>query len=67
MDWDFFIVAGYIGAALSHEERLCDLSLAAYLRQEQLARLRGRTWRQEELLPRRWQKVCLVSESSGKK
>jgi len=29
-----------------------DLGLAAYLRQEQLARLRGKTWRQEELLPR---------------
>ncbi len=61
-----FIVAGYIGAALRHEERLADLGLAAYLRQEQMARLRGRTWRQEELLPRRWQKfACCRNAPAG--
>jgi biofilm PGA synthesis N-glycosyltransferase PgaC len=60
-----FIVAGYIEAALRHEERLSDLGLAAYLRQEQLARLRGRTWRQEELLPRRRQKLAWCRNAPG--
>lgn len=49
----FFILAGYVGAALKREKRLADRGLAAYLRHEQLARLRGRTWRQEELLSRK--------------
>jgi len=48
-----FILEGYVGAALRGEQRLADLGLAAYLRQEQLARLRGRTWRQEEMFPRK--------------
>jgi len=48
-----FILAGYVAAAWRREPRLQDLALAAYLRREQLARLLGRTWRQEELLPRR--------------
>ena len=51
--WGFFILAGYVGAALNHQPRLADPGLAAYLRQEQLGRLCGRTWRQEELLPRK--------------
>jgi poly-beta-1,6-N-acetyl-D-glucosamine synthase len=51
--WGFFILAGYVGAALKQEKRLADQGLAAFLRHEQLARLRGRTWRQEELLPRK--------------
>ena len=49
----FFIVAGYVGAALRQEKRLTDLELAAFFRQEQLARLRGRTWKDEEPLPRK--------------
>lgn len=49
----FYILAGYVGAALRQEKRLADLGLAAYLRQEQLARLEGRTWKQEEILPRK--------------
>jgi glycosyltransferase involved in cell wall biosynthesis len=53
-----FIVAGYLGAALRQEKRLSDLGLATYLRQEQLARLQGRTLKQEELLPRRWHKFA---------
>ncbi len=51
--WGLFILAGYVGAALNHQPRLADPGLAAYLRQEHLARLCGRTWRQEELLPRK--------------
>lgn len=46
------ILAGYIQAALRGEPRLADDGLAAFLRQEQLARLKGRTWAQEILVPR---------------
>ena len=49
----FFILVGYARAALRGEKRLADRGLAAYLRHEQIARLRGRTWKQEELLPRK--------------
>ena len=49
------IMAGYVQAALQVPEaqRLKDRSLANFLRREQLERLLGHTWRQEESLPRR--------------
>jgi biofilm PGA synthesis N-glycosyltransferase PgaC len=49
------MLAGYISAALKvpETERLPDQDLARFLRHEQLQRLLGRTWRQEEFLPRR--------------
>lgn len=49
------IVAGYVQAVftVSGALRLPDGDLARFLRHEQLQRLQGRTWRQEELLPRR--------------
>jgi biofilm PGA synthesis N-glycosyltransferase PgaC len=46
------IPLGYLMAALHREPRLDDLPLAEFLRREQLDRLRGRTLRQEEWLPR---------------
>jgi glycosyltransferase involved in cell wall biosynthesis len=46
------IPVGYLLAALRQEKRLDDLGLAAFLRREQLNRLRGRTLSQEELWPR---------------
>jgi len=49
----FFILAGYVKAALNQEKRLANPGLATYLRKEQLTRLKGQTWRQEELLPRK--------------
>ena len=39
-------------AALHREPRLDDMPLTDFLRREQLNRLRGRTLRQEEWLPR---------------
>jgi biofilm PGA synthesis N-glycosyltransferase PgaC len=45
------ILAGYVQAALSRQPRLADEGLAAFLRREQLSRLRGQTWRQEVLVP----------------
>ena len=46
------IPLGYLMAALHREPRLDDMPLAEFLRREQLDRLRGRTLRQEEWLPR---------------
>lgn len=46
------IPVGYLLAALRQEKRLDDLNLAEFLRHEQLNRLRGRTFSQEELWPR---------------
>jgi glycosyltransferase involved in cell wall biosynthesis len=53
------ILAGYIRAALQipETERLSDKDLARFLRLEQLQRLLGRTFRQEEFLPRRLREV----------
>jgi biofilm PGA synthesis N-glycosyltransferase PgaC len=53
------ILAGYIRAALQvpETERLSDEGLARFLRHEQLQRLLGRTFRQEEFLPRRLREV----------
>jgi biofilm PGA synthesis N-glycosyltransferase PgaC len=53
------ILAGYIRAALQvpATERLSDEGLARFLRHEQLQRLTGRTFRQEEFLPRRLREV----------
>lgn len=49
------ILAGYVQAALQvpASQRLGDRSLADFLRHEQLERLLGHTWGQEEFLPRR--------------
>jgi glycosyltransferase involved in cell wall biosynthesis len=49
------IMAGYVQAALRvpEAERLADPDLARFLRREQLQRLLGLTWHQEEFLPRR--------------
>jgi hypothetical protein len=46
------IPLGYLMAALRREPRLDEMGLAEFLRREQLDRLRGRTLRQEEWLPR---------------
>ena len=46
------IPLGYLMAALRREPRLDEMPLAKFLRREQLNRLRGRTLRQEEWLPR---------------
>ena len=43
---------GYAQAALKKVQRLNDPDLARFLRKEQLERLLGRTWSQEEKLPR---------------
>jgi biofilm PGA synthesis N-glycosyltransferase PgaC len=53
------ILAGYIRAALQVPEnkRLSDQGLARFLRHEQLQRLLGRTFGQEEFLPRRLREV----------
>lgn len=48
------IPVGYLLAAWRREQRLDDLGLAEFLRREQLNRLRGRTFSQEELWPRPW-------------
>jgi poly-beta-1,6-N-acetyl-D-glucosamine synthase len=48
---------GYLLAAMRKEKRLDDLALVEFLRREQMDRLRGRTFRQEEWWPRpldRW-------------
>jgi len=49
------VLAGYVRAAftVSEKERLKDRDLARFLRHEQLQRLQGHTFGQEELLPRR--------------
>lgn len=49
-----FIIVGYVLSLARREERLADLKLARFVRQEQLGRLCGRTLKQEELLPRRF-------------
>jgi hypothetical protein len=46
------IPLGYIGSFFTRPERLDDLTLARFLRSEQLRRLFGKTLDQEELLPR---------------
>ena len=48
------IFIGYLMAALRREERLANPELARFMRKEQLNRLFGRTWSQEELIPRRF-------------
>jgi len=48
------IPLGYLMAHISKPERLHDLELGRYLRREQLDRLRGRTARQEELIPKHY-------------
>jgi biofilm PGA synthesis N-glycosyltransferase PgaC len=53
------ILVGYLRAALQvpETERLSDETLAIFLRHEQLQRLLGHTFRQEEFLPRRLREV----------